>query len=93
MVKELGSEHAKFLLHSHDRLIDETVQAIGPTGAAVSNVPTMMVSRNNRSLSNIASHLSDDGMGEKVLFFNNFKKFKIIFINFSTIMKISTLIK
>lgn len=69
MVKELGSEHAKFLLHSHDRIIDDTVTAIGPTGAGVTNVPTMTISRNNCSLSNIASHHSDDGIIDKVFFY------------------------
>lgn len=68
MVKELGSEHAKFLLHSHDRMIDDTVTAIGPTGAGVSNVPTMTISQNDRSLSNIALHYNDDIIIDKVFF-------------------------
>jgi hypothetical protein len=59
MVKELGGEHAKFLLHSHDRIITDPESTGGPAAvvgpvAAVPHHPAPALSRANRSLSNVS---------------------------------------
>uniref|UniRef100_A0A915DIF7 Ion transport domain-containing protein n=1 Tax=Ditylenchus dipsaci TaxID=166011 RepID=A0A915DIF7_9BILA len=63
MVKELGGEHAKFLLHSHDRIITDpegaatTTVAVTTGGGQVSAAAgtiSSQVGRSNRSLSNVS---------------------------------------
>ena len=70
MVKDLGSEHAKFLLHSHDRFIEEAtkdVMVFGSTGGGGSSL--VPIPRSNRSYSNATSHLdgSSGHVGEEVI--------------------------
>ncbi|KAI1726226.1 ankyrin repeats (3 copies) domain-containing protein [Ditylenchus destructor] len=62
MVKELGAEHAKFLLHSHDRIItdNETAATVMTNQTGLGSTGNI-ASRSQRSMSNVTPGVTAEG--------------------------------